>query len=118
MNQLYVLDDNGEPRAVEDVNEWAAWFKNASRTIVGPHGMCARHVAKDVVGDYTVSTIFLGLDHSFLGEGRPILWETMVFGPEGDIDVDEEYFMRQATRADAAKWHEHVVASLREKGAK
>ncbi len=33
-----------------------------------------------VTNKILVSTVFLGLDHNFLGEGEPILFETMIFG--------------------------------------
>lgn len=42
-----------------------------------------RHVGLTEKGDVTVSTVFLGLDHS-LGAGRPLLFETMVFGGSDD----------------------------------
>lgn len=35
-------------------------------------------VARDTVGVYLVSTVWLGLDHSF-GDSKPVLFETMVF---------------------------------------
>lgn len=39
-------------------------------------------IARDTVGDYEISTVFLSLDRN-LGSGPPILFETMIFGPEG-----------------------------------
>lgn len=38
------------------------------------------------IGDIYVSTVFLGLDHSFgsFGECKPVLFETMIFGGEHD----------------------------------
>ena len=112
---LYILDENGAPRMVDDVMEWALWFETANTTIVGPHHKTARHVGKDVVGDYEVSTVFLGMNHNWHDEGPPLLWETMVFGPDGTGALDEEYFIRHHCRDDAAKWHEFVVAALRGK---
>lgn len=39
-----------------------------------------RRVALTTLGDKVeVSTVFLGVDHNFYGEGPPILFETMVF---------------------------------------
>lgn len=48
--------------------EWALWVEHADR-----------HVADDYVNGVRVSTVFLGLDHSW-GSGPPILFETMIFG--------------------------------------
>jgi len=47
--------------------DWAVSLEN------GP-----RHVALTRIGPFEVSTVFLGMDHAFLG-GPPILFETMTF---------------------------------------
>lgn len=73
----WVLNDEGEPVAVESVQEWSTWFSTGDR----------RHVAEDTVGDVRVSTVFLGLDHNFTGNGKPVLWESMVFG--GELDQEQ-----------------------------
>lgn len=39
-----------------------------------------RPVAHDIVGDARVSTVFLGIDHRFFGDGPPLVFETMIFG--------------------------------------
>ena len=36
-------------------------------------------VARTEVGPYVVSTVWLGLDHSYRDEGPPLIFETMVF---------------------------------------
>jgi hypothetical protein len=64
----YILK-NRKPVRCDDVYLWADWFESADR-----------HVAKDDVGDVRVSTVFLGLDHRFTGDGPPLLFETMIFG--------------------------------------
>ena len=56
---------------LDNVIEWEQWFKTADRKV----GM-------DKIGDKSISTVFLGLDHSFyleLDNQKPILFETMVF---------------------------------------
>ena len=86
MIKHYIL----EGHEVKEVNlmTWAKWFETGDR-----------HIAKDIVGDITVSTIFLGIDHSF-GEGTPLLFETRVFGGEHDGDMD-----RYSTREQAEDGH-------------
>ncbi len=69
MSDKYILDDHGEPRAEPDLFTWAKWFEEA---------FDKRRVASTEIGDVRVSTVFLGLDHSF-GDEEPIFWETMVF---------------------------------------
>lgn len=78
--------------------EWAHWFETADR-----------HVARDKIGRVSVSTVFLGLDHSF-GGGTPILWETMIFGGEHD-----GYQERYSSRADALRGHASAVTLVKAK---
>ena len=51
----YILTADGEPIEVPDLLIWAEWFERADRT-----------VAKTEIDGAMVSTVFLGLDHSFL----------------------------------------------------
>ena len=62
---FYKLEGHN-PVACQDTQEWAEWFETADRA-----------VAQDMVGDFKISTIFLGIDHA-LGE-TPLLFETMIF---------------------------------------
>lgn len=64
----YVLDAQGNPRRAEPM-EWAEMFQKIE----------TRSVKREYVGGLLVSTVFLGLDHNFFGQGPPVLWETMVF---------------------------------------
>ena len=64
----YILDkDKKVKRATPE--EWAKWFEHHDKD---------RIVKQENIGGIRVSTVFLGLDHSF-GKGPPILWETMCF---------------------------------------
>jgi len=97
----YTLDKNGNPVIEEDLLTWGAWFKEADR-----------HTALDKFDGIKVSTVFLGLDHSF-GGGRPVLWETMIFG--GKYDLDQE---RYTNEEDAIKGHKRMLKKAKEKGRK
>ena len=57
-------------------------------------------VGKDQFGGVSVSTVFLGMDHSF-GGGTPVLFETMIFGGEHD-----QYQERYCTWDEAEKGHQ------------
>lgn len=83
---------------VDSIEEWARKFERSNR-----------HVASTKVGGIWISTVFLGLDHSF-GNGEPQIFETMAFGG-GDMRglLQERY----ATWDEAAKGHKAVVAQLR-----
>lgn len=63
----YILDERRQPKPVEDIKEWADWFETADRRVMSTR-----------IGCLVLSTIFLGLDHSF-GDGPPILFESMIF---------------------------------------
>jgi hypothetical protein len=93
MKGLYILR-NKLAVPVATVEEWGRFFQTENRI-----------VAVEQIGGYTISTVFLGLDHSFGGE-LPILFETMIFGPDHDtVDMD-----RCGTWEEAIDMHERMVA--------
>lgn len=55
-----------------------------------------------------VSTVLLGLEHGRDKQGRPIIFESMVFG-----DDDNNECMRYATLEDAKRGHAKLVAMVR-----
>ena len=96
MLDKYILHGQ-QPVPVEDVLEWASWLENADR-----------RVAKDEVGGVGVSTVFLGIDHQF-GRGKPLLFETMIFG-----GVHDEYQTRCSTWEEAEVQHQEALALVLE----
>ena len=98
MTIYYIQDDDGDPVPVEDWKTWAEWYETHDRVI-----------AKTKVGDALVSTVFLSLDHAFLG-GPPLLYETMIFG--GPHDQNDQW--RHHNRHAALALHDQVVAALRD----
>lgn len=63
----YIL--NGKIPILEpNVFIWAEWFEKADR-----------QVEYTEIGKYAISTVFIGLDHSFGVFDKPILFETMIF---------------------------------------
>ena len=73
---------------------WARWFERSNR-----------RVDSTEVGQYRVSTVFLGLDHSF-GGPAPLLFETMIFPLES---MSEEFCQRYATWEEAVAGHQEAV---------
>jgi len=98
----YVLDASGEPRQEPDLLAWARWFEAS--------GDERRVALTDIAPGVRVSTVFLGLDHSF-GGMRPLIFETLVFGGALDQEMD-----RYSTRAEAIAGHERMVARVRAAG--
>ncbi len=90
----YILSVSGEPIPETNLMEWARWFDTAERQVE----------RTELPGGIVISTVFLGLDHSF-GHGPPILFETMIFG--GALDETQD---RYATRQAAINGHAHYVA--------
>lgn len=91
----YTLTADGTPHPV-DVLEWAKAFEGTDRV-----------VRRTRINRILISTVFLGLDHSW-GEGAPVLWETMVFGGRTDGDM-----YRYQSEAAAIHQHEIVTNQIR-----
>lgn len=90
----YAIRYYDEDGNVMDRNDWA-------KAMSGP-----RHVGKtdgyDEHGNEVfISTVWLGMDHNFSGEGAPLIFETMVFG----LPDEQEVCVRYATREEAKQGH-------------
>lgn len=68
-----------------------------------------RVLARDWVGHVLVNTLFLGINQRESGRGRPLLFETMQFGP-----YDDEYLWLTSTYDEAMETHRRVVQSIHE----
>lgn len=69
-----------------------------------------RITSTDHPGDeWVVSTVWLGLDHSW-GDGPPVIFETHTFGPEGDPFTDNQD--RYTTEGEARIGHTVTVSTL------
>jgi hypothetical protein len=92
----YTLTSHGKPTREYHVGKWNRWFESADR-----------RVAVDTIGESRISTVFLGIDHSFHG-GPPILWETMIFG--GPLDCEQDRC--SGSRQDALAMHARMIDTL------
>jgi len=95
----YILD--GHKAIPVDFMTWARWFENIKD----------RHVADEKVGDVRVSTVFLGLDHALGANEPPMIFETMVFG--GELDMEME---RYSTWEQAEIGHRNMVERVKTGG--
>jgi hypothetical protein len=93
----YMMDEAGNVIPARSLIAWAMWMGNPDK----------RRVGDDLIDSVRVSTVFLGLDHSFCG-GPPLLWETMVFGGEHD-----GYQERYHTREEAIEGHKLAVEMVK-----
>lgn len=86
----YILDRNNKP-IKSNTYEFDKWSnKNPTKRIV----------KQEYIEDIYISTVFLGLDHSY-NSTIPILWETMIFGGKHD-----QYQVRYSSYKDALKGHQ------------
>ncbi len=100
MSDHYILQ--GQTPVKVTLHEWAEWLNTANR-----------HVAVTSVGEYRVSTVFLGLDHSFGDGGLPVLFESLVF--KGEHSWDEIDGRRYHFWSEAENGHAELVAELEKK---
>ena len=64
---------------------------------------------KTEINGYVVSTVDLGLDHSF-GIGAPLYYETMIFKKDGNnIDFHDLYCKRYSTEDEAREGHQKAI---------
>jgi hypothetical protein len=66
-----------------------------------------QRVAFDRIGDADISTVWLGLDHNFNGEGPPQVFESMVFGGRHD-QGQQRYATEQAALFGHSLWVAHI----------
>jgi len=97
MGFWYILDNENNPVKATDL-EYSEWCKDYSnRKVIGK-----TNIAKSFI-----STVFLGLDHSWDG-GLPLLWETMIFS-----DDENDLFQERYTSQESAVYgHERAVMAI------
>ena len=93
MPQFYDRQGNEITRA-----EWAGYFETETYRVVKQ---------TDFGEGLHLSTVWLGIDHSW-GLGPPLIFETMLFGPKGSIDLQERY----STEQEAIEGHDAIIARL------
>lgn len=112
MNDYYILDEAHELVPVETYRAYFDWLdqERAARGQEFPEATL--QVAFDELGDRpdTVSTVFLGLDHSW-GRDSPLLFETMLFTD----DNRDSSMWRYSSWDEALAGHAAVVAAVRNK---
>lgn len=99
---MHCYDKDGEPISVDRWGE-LAWRSSGELTEYARIGL-------DNVGAVRVSTVWLGLDHNWSGDGGPLIFETMLFG----YDEEDAPMTRYHTEREARCGHARVLADLRE----
>lgn len=99
--RTYVLDAEHRVVPEPDIMKWGTWLGDASEN-------GALVVGQDEIDGAYISTVFLGLDHNYLGDGEPTLFETKVFRKDG-----AEYTRRYKTWAEAEEGHKDMAEIAR-----
>lgn len=99
MSDYYILKEDHTTEPCEML-DWAMWASSNREKLV---------VKQETVNDVKVSTVFLGLNHAFLGQGAPLIFETMIFGGSEDGYQD-----RCSTWEQAERMHEKALKLLSE----
>jgi hypothetical protein len=97
--RFYILIDR---IAVPETDEakWSIWFGK---------DFLDRMVAKTRIGPIEISTVFIGIDHNFFGDGsEPHLFETMIFRGKDGCEC-----WRCSTWQEAEAQHAKAVAAVR-----
>lgn len=71
-----------------------------------------KRVRHDYIGDFMISTAWMGIDHSFGSEGPILIFETMIFAVDsytGGIEDFDHYQKRYTTEEEAKAGHEEAI---------
>jgi hypothetical protein len=101
MADYYRLNADKTVTAIDDPARWAEAYEDREARRVGWTTL--------ETGE-RISTVFLGLNHSIREDGPPLIFETMVFGPD---DMMDHFCERYSTYADAVSGHERAVAMVK-----
>lgn len=71
-----------------------------------------RKICRDEIGPYSISTVFLVINHARKVNGPPILFETMVFEGHPNKIL---FLQRYASWREAVEGHERAVEIFKEK---
>ena len=72
-----------------------------------------RFMMKSKVGKYTISTVYLGINHQFNDNLPPLYYETMIFSDNGD-NAYKNYQVRYTTMNEAINGHNIAVDFVKE----
>lgn len=100
-DEAVAYDRQGKP--IYDLRELEPLFRDMTYKIVA---------RTPVEPNLVVSTVWLGIDHRFVGPGAPLIFETMVY--EQDAKGEAKRFLdeqeRYSTQAEAIEGHKAMVA--------
>jgi len=97
--EWYILDANHNVVLPDSFLEGAKWFEEHLKE---------RIVAQEEVNGVRISTVFIGLDHSYGSSSLPVVFETMIF--KGPLDQEQD---RYHTWTEAEAGHIQMVERVK-----
>ena len=89
------------------------------KTVLGDYGFRkgfdwdTRFDLKTTVDNYLVSTVDLGINHSF--DDIPLYYETMIFKiKDGEVDFTDVYCERYTTEEEAREGHQRAIIYVKD----
>jgi hypothetical protein len=98
MNIYYKLDENKNAIPCT-LNEWSDQIEKMSLN-------ATNHIADNIVEEKRISTVFLGLNHQYMPNRKPLIFETIIF-KEGDYTGI--YCDRYSTWKEAEEGHQKAI---------
>ena len=96
-HKYWILDEDNIPVSTSSIIEWGEFMQSEKKII-----------QQNKVDEYVLSTVFLGVDHRWIGSPDPVLFETMLFDGKGDPVFTNRYFTYDQARA----FHNEYLALL------
>lgn len=93
-----------KPMPIKDILTWGKSIGNTRSK-----------VRRTYVGGKMISTRFLGINYNMFTEGKPILFETMVFSDTDSVQRQYLAVTRCSTWREALKMHRDAVAKVKDK---
>jgi len=103
----YILDEHHKPIET-DTDSWADWMDPKERRRL----VAADFLHQGTPDEIHVSTVFLGIDHGYGEHHVPVLFETMVFGLEGEIPGELQ--RRYTNWDDAVAGHNETLIAVKD----
>jgi hypothetical protein len=95
---MFILDGH-QAVPTESWLEWHKCFRDSEKRIVG----------RTEIGKITISTVFLGMDHGWGPRSEGLVFETMVFGYDGNENMTTRY----RTWEEAENGHKRIVEEMK-----
>jgi hypothetical protein len=80
-------------------------------------GQFSNHVAIDLINNWCISTVWLGLNHNYFSDQKPLIFETMIFKDDEEMPDNEDfqnYQERYSTLEEAEEGHKRACEFVKE----